>query len=133
MKSQQETPKEFNPNMHYLWWVNSKTQKRFCAGRAFFSEKTGDFALFINLLEASSSETKRDELYLHPVKVSEDSIYYRLEKVIRRDGKVMRFCIGEAFQSKQTNGDIHIHIEPLTNFYKKLVINLTENREVKCA
>lgn len=122
-----------NPNMHYLWWANTKTQKKFCAGRAFYSEKTGDFALFINLLEASSNEGKRDELYLRPTKVSEESIYYRLEKVIRRDGKSMRFCIGEAFQSKQTNGDIHIHIEPLTNFYKKLVINLTENKEVKCA
>jgi hypothetical protein len=128
-----KTEKQSNPNMHCLWWVNQKTQKRFCAGRAFYSEKTGDFALFINLLEASSNEGSRDELYLRPVKLSEDSIYYKLDKIIHRDGKTLRFTIGEAYQNKHTNGDIHIFIEPLTNFYKKLVINLTENKEVKYA
>lgn len=128
-----KTEKQTNPNMHNLWWVNQKTQKRFCAGRAFYSEKTGDFALFINLLEASSNEGKRDELYLRPVKLTEDSIYYKLDKVIHRNGKTLRFTIGEAYQNKHTQGDIHILIEPLTNFYKKLVINLTENREVNCA
>lgn len=127
----QNTKKETNPNMHYLWWENIKSKKRFCAGRTFYREGTGDFALFINLLESSSSEGRRDELYLRPVNITEESIYYRLDKIVRRDGRIMRFSIGEAFQSKQTNGDIHIHIEPLTSPYKKLVINLTENREVK--
>ncbi len=119
--------------MHYLWWVNQKNQKRFCAGRTFYSEKTGDFSLYINLLETSSGEDKRDELYLRPVKLGEDFICYRLDKVIHRNGRTLRFTIGEAIQNKETQGDIHIHIEPLTNFYKKLVINLTENREVKSA
>lgn len=128
-----QTEKQINPNMHYLWWVNQKTQKRTCAGRAFYSEKTGDFALFINLLETGSNEGNRDELYLRPVKLSEDAIYYKLDKVIHRDGKALRFTIGEGYQNKNTQGDIHILIEPLTNFYKKLVINLTENREVSCA
>lgn len=128
-----QTEKQKNPNMHYLWWANFKTQKNFCAGRAFYSEKTGDYQLFINLLEGSKNEGKRDEVYLRPVKVTEECIYYRLEKIVRRDGRAMRFCIGEAFQSKQTNGDIHIHIEPLTNPYKKLVINFNTNNEVKCA
>ncbi len=126
-----ETATKTNPNMHYLWWVNQNTQKRFGAGRAFYSEKTGDFALFINLLETSSMEGRRDEVYLRPVKVSEELIYFRLEKVVRREGKTMRFCIGEAFQSKQTQGDIHIHIEPWTSPTKKLVIVLTQNQEEK--
>lgn len=126
-----KTEKQPNPNMHYLWWVNQKSQKRFCAGRAFYLEKSGDFSLYVNLLEASAIDGRRDEIYLRPVKVSEDSIYYKVDKVIYRDDKTLRFTIGEAYQNKQTNGDIHILIEPLTNFYKKLVINLTENREVK--
>ncbi|MFZ4713620.1 MAG: hypothetical protein ACOYL6_07915 [Bacteriovoracaceae bacterium] len=127
------TEKQPNPNMHYLWWVNQKSQKRFCAGRAFYLEKSGDFSLYVNLLEASAIDGRRDEIYLRPVNVSDDSIYYKVDKVIYRDNKTLRFTIGEAYQNKQTNGDIHILIEPLTNFYKKLVINLTENREVKNA
>lgn len=128
-----QTEKQKNPNMHYLWWANLKTNKQFCGGRAFYSDKTGDFQIFINLLEGSGHNGKRDEIYLRPVKVSEELIYYRLEKIVRRDERSMRFCIGEAFQSKETNGDIHIHIEPLTNPYKKLVINLTQKSEVKNA
>ncbi|MFY7991928.1 MAG: hypothetical protein ACOVP4_01440 [Bacteriovoracaceae bacterium] len=128
-----KTEKQPNPNMHYLWWVNQKSQKRFCAGRAFYLEKSGDFSLYVNLLEASAIDGRRDEIYLRPVNVSDDSIYYKVDKVIYRDDKTLRFTIGEAYQNKQTNGDIHILIEPLTNFYKKLVINLTENREVKNA
>ena len=126
-----KTEKQPNPNMHYLWWFNQNTQKRFCAGRAFYLEKSGDFSLYVNLLEASAIDGRRDEIYLRPVKVSEDSIYYKVDKVIYREDKTLRFTIGEAFQNKQTNGDIHILIEPLTNFYKKLVINLTEKKEVK--
>ena len=125
--------KQTNPNMHYLWWVNQKTQKRFCAGRAFYLEKSGDFVLYVNLLEASATEGRHDEIYLCPVKLTENSIYYKVDKIVYRDDKTMRFTIGEAYQNKHTNGDIHILIEPLTNFYKKLVINLTENNEVKHA
>ncbi len=71
-------------------------------------------------------------IYLKPVKVSEESIYYKVDKVIYRDDKTLRFTIGEAYQNKYTNGDIHILIEPLTNFYKKLVIDLTENKKESC-
>lgn len=119
--------------MHYLWWVNQKTQKRFCAGRAFYLDKSGDFALYVNLLEASASNGRPDEIYLRPVKVNEDSIHYKVDKIIYREDKTLRFAIGEAYQNQHTNGDIHINIEPLTSFYKKLVINLTENKEVKNA
>lgn len=129
MKIQQQS----NPNMHHLWWVNQKSQTRFCAGRAFYSEKTGDFSLYINLLESTAINGKRDEIFLRPVNVSDDSINYKVDKVIYRDDKTLRFTIGKAYQNKQTNGDIHILIEPLTNFYKKLVINLTENKEVQSA
>ncbi len=117
-----------NKNMYYLWWVNQNTQKKFCAGRAFYCEQTGDYALFINLLEASSNDGRRDELYLKPIQASDGSIYFRLEKVIRRDAKKHRFCIGEAFQSEKTNGDIHVHIEPLTSYSKKLVLVLGVNK-----
>lgn len=120
--------KQSNPNMHYLWWLNQKTQKKFCAGRAFYLEKSGDYALYINLLENGSDEGRKESFYLRPVNLTHDCIYFKLEKVIQKDGKSMRFCIGEGFQSEKTSGEIHIHIEPLTNFDKKLVINLSEGR-----
>jgi hypothetical protein len=116
-------------NMFYLWWLNKTTQKRFCAGRAFYSDKNGDFTLFINLLESSSNENRKDELYLRPVQVNDEHIYFRVEKVIHRNNKSHRFCIGEAFQSKNTGGDIHVHIEPLTGFNKKLVLSMTTEKE----
>jgi hypothetical protein len=125
MKNEQQK----NPNLHRLWWVNQKTKKKFCAGRAFYLEKSGEFVLYVNLLEASATDGRRDEIYLRPVKVSEESIYYKVDKVIYRDDKTLRFTIGEAYQNKYTSGDIHILIEPLTNFFKKLVIDLTENRK----
>jgi hypothetical protein len=125
-----ETPVEQkNPNMFYLWWLNKTTEKRFCAGRAFYSEKNGDFSVFINLLESSTQEGRKDELYLRPVQVTEEHIYFRLEKVVHRSNKSHRFCIGEAFQSKKTNGDIHIHIEPLTGFNKKLVLSMSKQKD----
>jgi hypothetical protein len=128
-----KTEKQLNPNVHNLWWVNQKTKKKFCAGRAWYLDRTGEFVLYINLLEASATEGRRDEIYLRPVKLTETSIYYKVEKVIYKEDQALRFPIGEAFQNKHTNGDIHIRIEPLTSFNKRLVIDLTENREVKSA
>lgn len=128
-QNQDLTNQTKNSNMFYLWWLNQTTQKRFCAGRAFYSEAKGDYTLFINLLESSSNEGKRDELFLRPIQVNENLIYYRLEKVIHRNNKSHRFCIGEAFQSKSTGGDIHLHIEPLTSVNKKLVLSMTKEKE----
>lgn len=128
-QTQERASETKNSNMFYLWWLNKTTQKNFCAGRAFYSDKNGDFTLFINLLESSSSDGRKDEIYLRPVQVSEDHIYFRLEKVVHRNNKSHRFCIGEAFQSKNTGGDIHIHIEPLTSFNKKLVLSMTKQKE----
>jgi hypothetical protein len=116
-------------NMFYLWWFNKQTKKRFCAGRAFYSEENGDFSILINLLETSSKDGVKEEMFLRPIQVKEDNVYYRLEKVIRKGAKSHRFCIGEAFQNASTEGDIHILIEPLTHSGKVLVLSLTEKSE----
>jgi hypothetical protein len=118
-----------NLNKYNLWWENPKTNKKFSAGRAFYNEDKGDFCLLINLLESSAKDSKRDEYYLRPAQVTEDCIYFRLEKVIHKKDRSHRFCIGEGFQSKTTNGDIHIHIEPLTSFSKKLVLSMNQEKE----
>ena len=118
-----------NHNMFYLWWYNKKSQKKFCAGRAFYSEKQGDFRLFINLLENSSNGGKREEYYLRPAQVSDDYTYFKVEKIIHHPDRSHRFWVGEAFRSVETNGDIHIQIEPLTGFYKKLVLNMNQEKD----
>lgn len=122
--------KKSNSTMFYLWWINKQTKKRFCAGRAFYSEENGDFSMLINLLETSSKDGIKEEIFLRPIQVKEDNVYYRLEKVIRKGNKSHRFCIGEAFQNANTDGDIHINIEPLTGQGKVLVLSLTEQSEV---
>ncbi|MFP5386033.1 MAG: hypothetical protein ACLGHN_08150 [Bacteriovoracia bacterium] len=116
-------------NMFYLWWLNKHTKKRFCAGRAFYSEGNGDYSVLINLLETSSKDGVKEEMFLRPIQVKEDNVYYRLEKVVRKGTKSHRFCIGEAFQNANTEGDIHIFIEPLTNAGKVLVLSLAEKTE----
>jgi hypothetical protein len=128
-QNQEQETKTQNPNMFYLWWLNKNTQKLFCAGRAFYSENTGDFSLMINLLETSTGGNKKDGIYLRPIQSNESHVYFRVEKVIHKGDRSHRFLIGEGFQSIETDGDIHIHLEPLTSFNKKLVLTMTPKKD----
>lgn len=125
----QDAPKK-STNMHYLWWGNSKNDKKFCAGRAFYCEGKGDYALFINLLEESSENSKRSEIFLRPVQMSCTSTYYRLEKVIYKQDKTIRVCIGEGFQGEDHEDDIFIRLEPLTGNGKTLTLSLTSSKDL---
>lgn len=120
-----------NENMFYLWWVNQNTQKKFCAGRAFYSKDSGDYVLYINLLEASSNEGRRDEIYLKPTEATDDFIRFNIIKTVRRNEKAYRFCIGEGFHGRKTGGQIDLHIEPLTSYSKRLILSLDEIEEQK--
>jgi len=117
-------------NMHQLWWGNTKNDKKFSAGRAFYCESKGDFALFINLLEESAEFGKRSEVYLRPVQMSSSNTYYRLEKVIYKHDKSIRVCIGEGFQGEDHEGDIFIRLEPLTGNGKTLTLSLKSTKEL---
>ena len=116
-------------NVYHLWWFNRISNKKFCAGRAFYSDEYGDFSLLINLFENSRKEGKAEEFYLRATSSVNDCTFYKLEKVIHKNERRLRFCIGEGFQSKETGGDIYIHIEPLTGYSKKLVLSLNEQKE----
>jgi hypothetical protein len=116
-------------NMHQLWWGNTKNDKKFSAGRAFYCEGKGDFALFINLLEESAEYGKRSEIYLRPVQMTCNATYYRLEKVIYKQDKTIRTCIGEGFQGEDHEGDIFIRLEPLTGNGKTLTLSLKPTKE----
>jgi len=126
MEKQEKIETSKIKNDFYLWWVNSKTKKRSYAGKAFYNKEKGDYALIINLLENSYEKRRPCEIYLKPISNNNDLIYFRVEKIISRRGKTDRFAIGEAWQCKETENDIVINIEPLTSFYKKLVLTLPE-------
>lgn len=120
---------EKSSNMHQLWWGNNKNDKKFSAGRAFYCEGKGDFAMFINLLEESCDAGKRSEIYLRPVQMSSTQTYYRLEKVIYKHDKTIRVCIGEGFQGENHESDIFIRLEPLTGQGKTLTLSLISAKE----
>lgn len=113
-----------NIKTYYLWWLNTKTNKRFFAGSGFYNDKTGDYSLIINLLEQGHEAKRNSELFLRPIKVLNNNTYYRLEKLINNKNKSNRVSIGEGWKNKETLGDIFINIEPLTNFRKKLVLTI---------
>jgi len=117
-----------NKSVYHLWWFNKTTNKKFSAGRAFYSNLQGDFSLLINLFENSRKEGRKEEYYLRATSSANGCTFYTLEKVIHKNDRRLRFSIGEGFQSKQTGGDIYIHIEPLTGYSKKLVLSLNEQK-----
>lgn len=115
-------------NSFYLWWVNPKTGKRVHAGQAYYNSERGDYALVISALEVSYQNKKPFEIYLRPITTSNNSIYFRLEKVIFTRGSHKRLTIGEACLNNSTKGDVHISIEPFTNPFKQLVLTLSANK-----
>lgn len=114
----------------HLWWANEKTKKRSYAGRAYYNEEKADYALIINLLESSHQGRRTQEIFLRPITNQNGSTYFRVEKVIQRKDKSVRFSIGEAWQHKENQGDIYINIDPLTNFFKRLVLTIPQQKEV---
>ena len=124
----QQFAQEEKQSVYHLWWFNKSTNKKFSARRAFYSDLQGDFSLLINLFENSRKEGRKEEYYLRATSCANGCTFYTLEKVIHKNERRLRFCIGEGFQSKHTGGDIHIHIEPLTGYSKKLVLCLNEQK-----
>jgi hypothetical protein len=61
--------------------------------------------------------------------MSSSSTYYRLEKVIYKQDKTIRVCIGEGFQGEDHEGDIFIRLEPLTGHGKTLTLSLKSTKE----
>ncbi|MFT6631894.1 MAG: hypothetical protein ACJAS4_001855 [Bacteriovoracaceae bacterium] len=98
-----------------LWWLDQQTNKYFPAGVAFHDEKYGEYRLKIDM-------HPENQYYLRPLNSTDDQINFRVEVVIKRNGKFhQRKLIGEGFSNTETNGDIIMTLGPYT---KKLLLGV---------
>lgn len=105
------------PEALLLWWLDSKTGKNLPAGVAFHDEKFGEYRLKIDVLPEV-------QYYLRPISTEGESVYFRVEVVIKRDGKFhQRKSVGEGWSNKETKGDVFITLGP---YCKYLVMGLKE-------
>jgi hypothetical protein len=103
-----------------LWWFDPTTGKNLPAGVAFHDEKFGEYRLKIDMLPDS-------QIYLRPLSTQEQSVYYRAEVAIKRNGKfVQRKQVGEGWSSTKIKGDAFINLGPFSKF---LVLGLKKLKQ----
>jgi hypothetical protein len=95
-----------------LWWYDQKANKNLPAGVAFYDEQFAEYRLKLDMHPDT-------QYYLKPTGAQGESVHYRAEVVIKKDGKFhQRKVIGEGQSSKETNGDIFVEFGP----YSKLLV-----------
>ena len=88
---------------HNLYWMNPITGKRLAAGKAFYDEKFGEYRLKID----EASEEK--QYYLKPIGMVDNEVKYRLEQVIKKNGKFHhREEKGDGYSSETTAGEVYM-------------------------
>ncbi len=98
-----ETFEQRNDRGHDLFWMNPVTGKRLNAGKAFYDEKFGEYRLKID----EACEDK--QYYLKPIGLINDELRYRLELVIKKNGKFHhREEKGDGYSNDATDGEVHI-------------------------
>ena len=103
-----ETNKTTKNETFQLWWYDQQTNKYYPAGVAFHDEQFGEYRLKIDM-------HPENQYYLKPMDSTNGHINFRVEVVIKRNGKFhQRRPIGEGFSSPDTNGDIVMNLGPYT-------------------
>ncbi len=98
-----ENLEQKNDRGHDLYWMNPVTGKRLHAGKAFYDEKYAEYRLKIDEV----CEDK--QYYLRSVGFNEEIARFRLEQVIKKNGKFHhREEKGDGYSSSQTDGEIYI-------------------------
>lgn len=101
-----------------LWWFDQKTKKNLPAGVAFYDEKFGEYRLKLDIHPDT-------QYYLKPTASANESVHYRAEVVIKKDGKFhQRKVVGEGQSSSETHGDVFIEFGP---YSKLLVLGVRNN------
>lgn len=96
-----------------LWWFDQLANKYFPAGVAFHDKQFGEYRLKIDM-------HPDNQYYLKPLNATDDRVSYRVEVVIKKNGKFhQRKLVGEAHSSAETNGDIIMSLGP---YNKKLLL-----------
>lgn len=94
---------EQNDRGHDLYWMNPATGKRLHAGKAFYDEKYSEYRLKIDEV----CEDK--QYYLRSIVFNEEVARFRLEQVIKKNGKFHhREEKGDGYSSPHTDGEIYI-------------------------
>ena len=95
-----------------LWWYDKEEKQYYSAGVAFYDDKFGEYRLKIDMHPETT-------YYLRPVNVNDSQTYYRVEVVIKKNGRFKcRRMVGEGYSNKLTNDDIFIQLGP----YKKFLV-----------
>lgn len=96
-----------------LWWFDDQAKKNFPAGVAFHDEQFGEYRLKIDM-------HPEGQYYLRPLNSTDDLVNYRVEVVIKKNGKFhQRKLVGMGLSGDKTNGDVIMNLGPYT---KKLIL-----------
>jgi len=109
------------PEKFYLWWLDRNTNKRLPAGVAFYEEQYSEYRLKIDFFQVLQGKQDH-QFYLKLIGSVEDRMLFRVEGVVKKDGKFAgRYPVGEGYSSKETDHEVHIDFGP---FEKILVLSL---------
>ena len=89
-----------------LWWFDKEDKRYFPAGVAFHDEKFGEYRLKIDM-------HPENQYYLRPVSSTGHEVHYRVEIVIKKNGKFKRRkTIGYGQSNELTQGDVFMELGP---------------------
>lgn len=92
-----------NDRGHDLCWMNPITGKRLGAGKAFYDEQFCEYRLKID------EQCEDKQYYLKPIGMADNQVRYRLEQVIKKNGKFHhREEKGDGYSDESTGGEIFI-------------------------
>jgi hypothetical protein len=107
--------KEKNKKLELLW-IDKQTGQKYPAGAAFYHEEKGDYRLKI---DAMSDEKL---ILLKPTTSVGGEVKYRVETVLKKDGKFLRSApIGYGYSGKETGKYIFMDLGP---FSRSLVLDM---------
>ena len=91
-----------------LSWIDKETGKTFPAGVGFYLAEYGEFRLKLDGLGG-------EQYFAKPVSGSEDRVNYRVEVVVKSNGKFARRAeIGTGYMDTNTGGFIYMDIGPFS-------------------
>ncbi len=107
--------KEKNEKLELLW-IDKESGQKFPAGAAFYHEDKGEYRLKIDAM----SDDKL--ILLKPAQSENGEIKYRVEVILKKNGKFLRYApIGVGRSGPQTGRYIFMDLGP---FSRSLVLNM---------
>ncbi len=103
-----------------LWWFDKEEKRHFPAGVAFHEHNFGEYRLKIDI-------HPENQYYLKPILSTGDRTRYRVEVVIKKNGKFKtRKSVGEGHSNALTQGDVIMNIGP---YSRSLIMGSPEGEQ----